>query len=158
MEKFPVTSTTLQQLLELLQKHSDQIEIQMKNILNLTENGATAGRLREIEILVRLQNEKLKEGVISNKAMFQKLQEYQEIIERIQKAVGGAMWLLIFVINLPRNTRFHRQTNPLDDKLFRLFRLGDVIECSWSRLLNCRWGSIEIRLVEENASKTVATD
>ena len=73
MEKFPVTSRTLQKLLELLQKHSDQIEIQMKNILNLTENGATAGRLREIEILVRLQNEKLKEGVLSNKAMFLKL-------------------------------------------------------------------------------------
>ena len=158
MDKFPVTSTTLQQLLELLQKHSDQIEIQMKNILNLTENGATAGRLREIEILVRLQNEKLKEGVISNKAMFLKLQEYQEIIERIQKAVGGAMWLLIFVIYLARNTGFHRQINPLDDKLFRLLRLGDVIEHSWSRLPDCLWGSIEIFIAEENASKTVATD
>ena len=158
MEKLPVTSTTLQQLLELLQKHSDQIEIQMKNILNLTENGATAGRLREIEILVRLQNEKLKEGVLSNKAMFLKLQEYQEIIERIQKAVAGAMWLLIFVIYFAFYTVFYRQINPLDDKLFRLLRLGDVIERSWSRLLNCLWGSIEIRLVEENASKTVATD
>ena len=130
----------------------------MKNILNLTENGATAGRLREIEILVRLQNEKLKEGVLSNKAMFLKLKEYQEIIERIQKAVGGAMWLLIFVSNLAQSTRFHRQINPLDDKLFRLLRLGDVAERSWPRLPNCFWGSIEIRLVEENASKTVATD
>ena len=147
MEKFPVTSTTLQQLLELLQKHSDQIEIQMKNILNLTENGATAGRLREIEILVRLQNEKLKEGVLSNKAMFQKLKEYQEIIERIQKAVGGAMWLLIFVIYLALYTGFHRQINPLDDKLFRLLRLGDVIEHSGSRLPDCFWGSIETFVV-----------